>query len=237
MNFKNLLLVFAFAFFLNACETQKKTMTNNLKLQSDLDTLSYSLGLSISSNFKNQGLDSIKSDFFKKAMDDVYGDEKTLMSKQEAEMWLNSYFKKMQEKSMEKQKESSRGIIEEGEKFLAENSKKEGVVSLPSGLQYKILKKGKGVSPGFTDKVKTHYHGTLLNGQVFDSSVDRGEPISFPVNGVIKGWTEALQLMSPGSKWKLFIPYDLAYGERGAGASIPSYATLIFEVELLEIEK
>ena len=137
---------------------------------------------------------------------------------------------------LEKSKKSqSASIIEEGQKFLAENGKKPGVVTLPSGLQYMIMKEGTGAMPKATDKVTTHYTGTLLNGEVFDSSVERGQPATFPVNGVIKGWTEALQLMKVGSKWKLFIPYDLAYGERGAGGQIKPYATLVFEVELLEI--
>ena len=123
-----------------------------------------------------------------------------------------------------------------GTEFLKENSKKEGVIVTDSGLQYEIITKGTGALPKATDKVKTHYHGTLTNGTVFDSSVDRGEPISFPVNGVIKGWQEALQLMPVGSKWRLVVPYELAYGERGAGASIAPFSTLIFEVELIGIE-
>jgi len=124
----------------------------------------------------------------------------------------------------------------EGEAFLAENSKKEGVTTLPSGLQYKIIKPGNGPKPSLTDKVNVHYHGTTIDGQVFDSSVERGEPISFPLNGVIQGWQEGLQLMPVGSKYLLFIPQDLAYGARGAGQAIKPYAALIFEVELLGIE-
>ena len=125
--------------------------------------------------------------------------------------------------------------IDEGRKFLEENSKKEGVITLASGLQYEVITNGSGDKPKLEDNVTTHYHGTLIDGTVFDSSVDRGEPASFPVGGVIKGWTEALQLMSVGSKWKLYVPYDLAYGERGAGPQIGPYSTLIFEVELLSI--
>jgi FKBP-type peptidyl-prolyl cis-trans isomerase FklB len=125
--------------------------------------------------------------------------------------------------------------MEDGKKFLADNSKRENVITLPSGLQYEIIKAGEGPKPNLEDKVTTHYHGTLIDGTVFDSSVDRGEPASFPVNGVIKGWTEALQLMPVGSKWKLFVPYDLAYGERGTGPQIGPYTTLIFEVELISI--
>ena len=126
-------------------------------------------------------------------------------------------------------------VIQEGEDFLKNNAKNPSVTTLRSGLQYEIITAGNGPKPTLSDKVETHYHGTLLDGTVFDSSVDRGTPISFPVNGVIKGWTEALQLMPVGSKWKLYIPYYLAYGERGAGASIGPYSTLIFEVELISI--
>jgi FKBP-type peptidyl-prolyl cis-trans isomerase FklB len=142
--------------------------------------------------------------------------------------------------SLRNNTETSKTVVDSnktaGEKFLAANAKKKGVVVLPSGLQYKIIKEGGWVKPTKENVVVTHYHGTLINGTVFDSSVDRGKPISFPVSGVIAGWTEALQLMPIGAKWKLFIPYQLAYGERGAGASIKPYSALIFEVELLEIK-
>ena len=126
-------------------------------------------------------------------------------------------------------------MVEEGRKFLAANSKNEKVVTLESGLQYEVIKAGEGAKPSLNDQVTTHYHGTLIDGTVFDSSVERGQPASFPVNGVIKGWTEALQLMNVGSKWRLFVPYDLAYGERGAGPQIGPFTTLIFEVELISI--
>ena len=139
-----------------------------------------------------------------------------------------------QEKSTPKKEKSE---LQSGKDFFAENSKRKDVVTLASGLQYEIITEGNGPKPGPTDKVKTHYHGTLLNGTVFDSSVERGTPLSFPVNRVIKGWTEALQLMPVGSKWKLYIPSHLAYGERGAGAKIKPNAALIFEVELIDIEK
>ena len=139
-----------------------------------------------------------------------------------------------QEKSTPKKEKSE---LQSGKDFFAENSKRKDVVTLASGLQYEIITEGNGPKPGPTDTVKTHYHGTLLNGTVFDSSVERGTPLSFPVNRVIKGWTEALQLMPVGSKWKLYIPSHLAYGERGAGAKIKPNAALIFEVELIDIEK
>ena len=152
------------------------------------------------------------------------------MSENEAQIEINSYFQKMQEEAGKEAKDA-------GEKFLEENKKQEGVVTLPSGLQYKVIKQGTGDKPKATDQVRCHYHGTLIDGTVFDSSVRRGEPAVFPVNGVIQGWVEALQLMPVGSKWTLYIPYEMAYGTRGAGQSIPPYAALIFEVELLEIVK
>jgi len=150
------------------------------------------------------------------------------ISDNQAQAIINSYFSK-------KQKKESESMIEKGANFLQENAKREGVTTLPSGLQYEIISEGTGPKPTLEDNVTTHYHGTLIDGTVFDSSVDRGEPASFPVGGVIKGWTEALQLMSVGSKWKLYVPYDLAYGERGARAQIGPYSTLIFEVELISI--
>ncbi|MBQ8055754.1 MAG: FKBP-type peptidyl-prolyl cis-trans isomerase [Paludibacteraceae bacterium] len=152
------------------------------------------------------------------------------LSENEAQIEINSYFQKMQEEAGKEAKDA-------GEKFLEENKKQEGVVTLPSGLQYKVIKQGTGDKPKATDQVRCHYHGTLIDGTVFDSSVRRGEPAVFPVNGVIQGWVEALQLMPVGSKWTLYIPYEMAYGTRGAGQSIPPYAALIFEVELLEIVK
>ena len=150
------------------------------------------------------------------------------ISDAEAQKILQEYFTKQQEMKTKMAKE-------EGANFLAENAKKEGVISLESGLQYEILKQGSGAKPTINDNVTTHYHGTLIDGTIFDSSVDRGQPATFPVSGVIKGWTEALQLMSVGSKWRLYVPYDLAYGERGAGANIGPFTTLIFEVELISI--
>ena len=143
--------------------------------------------------------------------------------------------KKIQEYFSKQQAKASESVIKEGREFLAENSKKENVITLESGLQYEVIKSGDGPKPTLNDQVTTHYHGTLIDGTVFDSSVERGQPASFPVSGVIKGWTEALQLMSVGSKWRLFVPHGLGYGERGAGPQIGPYSTLIFEVELISI--
>jgi FKBP-type peptidyl-prolyl cis-trans isomerase FklB len=162
------------------------------------------------------------------AMDDVYKGNDTVIDVNLANDIINKYFQGAMERKAEKAKE-------EGAAFLAENAKKEGVVTLPSGLQYKVVKMGDGPKPKASDKVTTHYHGTLIDGTVFDSSVERNQPASFPVGGVIQGWQEALQLMPVGSKWILYVPYNLAYGDRGAGPKIGPYSTLIFEVELLKI--
>jgi len=200
------------------------------KSTNKMDSISYSLGVLIAQNLKGQGFDKLDPASLTLAVQDVLAGKPTSISAEEAGKLVNSY--------IEKQKMSqSEGIINEGKTFLEDNAKKPGVVSLPSGMQYTVMKEGTGPKPGSNDKVTTHYHGTLISGEVFDSSVDRGEPASFPVNGVIKGWTEALQLMPVGSKWKLFIPSPLAYGERGAGGKIKPYATLVFEVELLSIDK
>jgi FKBP-type peptidyl-prolyl cis-trans isomerase FklB len=207
-----------------------KSMETEKKLISALDTVSYSLGVSIGKNLKAQGLDSINTELLGKAFTDVFNNGTLLVTPEKADQVLTEYFNKLQKAKVEKN-------IKEGQRFLEENKKKPGVVTLPSGLEYIVLKEGDGPIPKETDKVTTHYHGTLLDGTVFDSSVDRGQPASFPVNGVIKGWVEALQLMKTGSKWKLFVPSNLAYGERGAGGSIGPNATLIFEVELISIDK
>ena len=164
------------------------------------------------------------------AIKDVLDEKKEpKISAVDAQKVIQNYFQKQQAKA-------SKSVIEEGKKFLEENSKKDGIITLESGLQYQVLKSAEGPKPTINDQVTTHYHGTLLDGTVFDSSIERGQPATFPVSGVIKGWTEALQLMTVGSKWKLFVPYDLAYGERSAGPKIGPYTTLIFEVELISID-
>ena len=198
------------------------------KLNNEIDSVSYSLGVNIGENIKTQFPD-IDLKNFEAAIKDVLDDnKKPSISGADAQKTIQEYFTKQQAKASE-------SVVEEGRKFLAENSKKENVVTLESGLQYEVIKTGEGAKPTLNDQVTTHYHGTLIDGTVFDSSVERGEPASFPVSGVIKGWTEALQLMNVGSKWRLFVPYDLAYGERGAGPKIGPFTTLIFEVELISI--
>ena len=193
------------------------------------DSASYGLGILVAQNFKTQNIE-INADLLQKGFNEVMRGEKTPFNDMMANQLIQKYMQREQAKAFEPNRIT-------GEKFLDENKKKEGVVTLPSGLQYRIMKAGDGPKPASTDKVKTHYHGTLIDGTVFDSSVQRGEPITFPVTGVIPGWIEALQLMPVGSKWKLFIPQSLAYGSRGSGPTIKPYSALIFEVELLGIEK
>ena len=193
-----------------------------------MDKLSYALGLSMGNNFKSSGIQSLNIDDFANGVKAIYENIKPEMSYDEAKQIINEFFTRMQQEITEKNREI-------GEKFLVENKKRAGVITLPSGLQYEVITEGKGAKPKATDRVKCHYEGQLINGQVFDSSVKRGEPAVFGVNQVIPGWVEALQLMPVGSKWKLYIPSDLAYGEKGAGEAIAPNSTLIFEVEMLDI--
>ncbi len=193
-----------------------------------MNKVSYALGMSVANNILASGVKDLNVEDFVKAMNAVLNHQTPELSTSEAQEVLNTYFTSLQE-------EQFKAFKEEGEKFLAENAKKEGVVTLPSGLQYKVITEGNGVKPTAKQQVKCHYEGTLTNGAKFDSSYDRNEPAVFPVNGVIQGWVEALQLMPAGSKWELYIPYNLAYGERGAGQSIPPYSALVFTVELLEV--
>jgi len=197
--------------------------------------VSYSIGANIGSNFKRQDLDLDTKALIAGVTDALAG--KTALTEAEMRGVLNTFQQEMQAKMQAKQKVEGDANIKKGEEFLAANAKKDGVKTTASGLQYKVLKSGSGKTPKPTDTVKVHYHGTLIDGTVFDSSVERKEPISFPVNGVIPGWTEALQLIKEGDKWQLVIPSKLAYGERGAGDKIGPNSTLLFDVELLSIEK
>ncbi|KAB1064545.1 FKBP-type peptidyl-prolyl cis-trans isomerase [Salibacter halophilus] len=204
------------------------------KLKSANDSVSYALGVNVASSMEQQGLDEINGEALSAAIKAINSGDSTkiLMNNGEAMQFLQTYFAEMQEK---KRKEEGSANKTKGQKFLEENKGKEGVEVTESGLQYKVIEMGDGKKPGMNDMVRVHYKGTLIDGSTFDSSYKRGEPAQFPVNGVIAGWTEALQLMPVGSKWELYIPYNLAYGEKGAGQQIPPYSTLIFEVELLEI--
>ncbi len=243
---KNFLLIIGLValFLLGACarggnsETHSAgTTTSNEEttaasgdLSSEKDSVSYILGMTIAKNLKNDGITDLNTGMFTRAMQDVFDGKDLAISETESKSLLQAYITKARQEVVSKN-------LQKGEDFLAANKSKDGVVTLDSGLQYQIMKEGTGDKPSATDKVKTHYHGTLIDGTVFDSSVDRGEPATFPVNGVIKGWTEALQLMPVGSKWKLFIPAGLAYGERGSPGGIGPNEALVFEVELLEIVK
>lgn len=195
-----------------------------------MDKISYALGLSMGQNLMGSGVEKLNYQDLALGIEDVLTHQQPKISYQEAQQVLNQFFQELEAKVAGAAKA-------EGEKFLAENAKREGVKVTASGLQYEILEPSLGQKPKATDTVRVHYEGTLIDGTVFDSSYRRGESITFPLNGVIAGWTEGLQLMSIGSKYKFFIPYQLAYGERGAGQSIPPYAALIFTVELLGIEK
>ena len=204
------------------------TNINAQNLNTEMEKVSYSLGVNVAKSVKNQGLESIDSEAIAQAFTDVFEGNELKISEQESNVILQEYFGKLAQKAQS-------ANVEVGQKFLAENAKREGVVTTATGLQYEVLAEGSGDSPKETEQVTVHYHGTLIDGTIFDSSVDRGQPATFPVNGVIPGWVEALQLMKPGAKYKLFIPSDLAYGERGAGGAIGPNATLIFEVELISI--
>lgn len=210
----------------NKSKKNKKEMT----LKTELDTVSYSIGVNIAENLSNQGLNTLNVEALAKGMEDYLNQNDLAITREQGEQILQAYFQKVAMEAANKNKK-------EGEEFLAENGKKKGIVTLPSGMQYEIIQEGNGPIPTASDKVKTHYHGTLIDGTVFDSSVERGQPATFGVTQVIQGWQEALQLMPVGSKWRLYIPYNLAYGERGAGGQIGPFATLIFDIELIEIVK
>lgn len=206
-----------------------------VKLESSADKVSYSIGLDIGRSFKQQGIEINAAALTKGIKDGLAGSE-PMMTDAEIQSTMEVFQTEMMSRQDVKMKDSGGKNVMEGEAFLAENKGKEGIVTLPSGLQYKVLKPGSGRTPKATDTVVTHYRGRLINGKVFDSSYDRNEPATFPVNGVIAGWTEALQLMQEGAKWELYVPSDLAYGPRGAGADIGPNAVLIFEVELISVK-
>jgi len=238
MSSKNIILILVLSFCVIGSTDAQKRKKGKKKAKSAaveavkpaLDSVAYSFGVMIGQNFKQDGIKDLDARSLAKGIRDVLNNNNLQISENEAVNLANQFRKEQKQKiAMEN--------LEKGKAFLAANAKKDGVVTLPSGLQYKIVKEGNGPIPTAADKVKTHYHGMLIDGTVFDSSVDRGEPITFPVGGVIKGWQEALQLMPVGSKWQVYIPSDLAYGTRGAGEAIKPNATLIFDVELLNIEK
>ena len=200
-----------------------------------MDQVSYALGLGIGHQLLQMGADDLNIDDFAAAIKDVLAGNELKVSNRDAQQIVQNYFAKKEESLNKQRAEQGKAHKEAGEKYLAENAKKDGVVTLPSGLQYKVLQEGNGKKPSAKDSVKCHYEGFLIDGTVFDSSVQRGEPAVFGLQQVIAGWTEGLQLMQEGAKYRFFIPYRLGYGEGGAGASIPPFAALIFDVELIQV--
>ena len=221
------LLIVGFAIVLSSCSKNATDKTP----ETEMEKVSYIIAYNMAKNLKSQGLDSIDASAVAQAYKDVFAGNESIISEEESNNIMQAFSEKMQTK-MEKKNEKSN---EEGATYLAENAVEDGVITTESGLQYEVLTEGSGAKPTTADQVTVHYHGMLTDGTVFDSSVDRGEPAKFGVTQVIKGWTEALQLMSIGDKWKLTIPSNLAYGDKGAGGSIGPNATLVFEVELLGI--
>lgn len=200
-----------------------------------MDKTSYALGLGIGAQLKSMGAEKLNIDDFAQAIkDSIAGTEQIKAA--EAQQIVQEFFAEQEKQQRAKAEELGKQLKAEGEAFLAENAKKDGIIVTASGLQYTVLQEGTGKQPTATDKVKCHYTGTLTNGTKFDSSVDRGEPAVFPLNAVIAGWTEGLQLMKEGAKYRFFIPYNLAYGEAGAAGAIPPYSALIFDVELIEVQ-
>ena len=200
-----------------------------------MDKVSYALGIGIGHQLANMGGSELNIDDFAQAVKDVLQGKELKIKSSEAQQIVQNFFAEQEKKINRQRQEAGKMAKEAGEKYLAENGKKEGVITLPSGLQYQVLKEGNGKKPSAKDQVKCHYEGFLIDGTVFDSSIQRGEPAVFGLQQVIAGWTEGLQLMQEGAKYLFFIPYRLAYGEGGAGSSIPPYAALIFDVELIQV--
>jgi FKBP-type peptidyl-prolyl cis-trans isomerase len=235
MKLRTLVYATALVLTVGVAGCQNAGKKGEVSLASKNDSVSYSLGVLIGENSKQQmknapGADQLKKEIFLAAYEKAFLGDSVQIKAEKANAAVQKYFSEIAKVENDKN-------LKAGEEFLAANKSKPGVITLPSGLQYEILKAGTGPKPKAENNVKCHYHGTTIDGKVFDSSVNRGEPATFPVNRVIPGWTEALQLMPVGSKWKLFVPANLAYGERGAGQEIKPNSALIFEVELLEIEK
>lgn len=228
------LFIFSLIFTLSSASAQQVK-----KLKTEKEKISYSIGLGVGSNLQQQGLDKevIQIQALMQGISDILHNKKLLLSESDIKETMDRFKEQMIAKIEKKNMEQGKKNAKEGEAFLSKNKKKRNVVTLASGLQYQVIKEGSGDTPSANDTVVTHYKGTLIDGTVFDSSYARKQPATFPVKNVIKGWTEALQLMKAGSKWKLFIPSHLAYGSRGAGRAIGPNSTLIFDIELLEVKK
>src|SRR4030066_834309 len=226
-----LIAVLGFVLLVSQVSAEEKPVLKDQK-----DKVSYSIGMNIGNNLKKQAID-VNPDALVSGIKDALSGGKALMTEQEVNDTLMAFQKEMASKQTERLKELGEKNKKEGEAFLAENKKKEGIIALPSGLQYKVIKEGDGKIPTATDTVTVHYRGTLIDGTEFDTSYTRGQPVTFPVKGVVPGFSEALQLMKGGSKWQLFIPSNLAYGERGAGDDIGPNSTLIFDLELISIKE
>ncbi|MDT8442714.1 MAG: FKBP-type peptidyl-prolyl cis-trans isomerase [Desulfuromonadales bacterium] len=222
--------------YLVGCAPEEANSAPELKLDTPKNRISYTIGVNIGQDFKSQKMD-VDPDVLLMGLKDSLAGKELQLSDEEMVDEIQAFQQEMQAKMVAEMEAMATTNKTDGEAFLAENAKQEGVVVTESGLQYKVLETGDGESPGPADVATVHYRGTLIDGTQFDSSYDRGEPATFPVGGVIAGWTEALQLMKPGAKWQLFIPSELAYGERGAGQAIGPNATLLFDVELISVEK
>lgn len=235
MKFKFFFFLLASMFLFGGVSCQKSGMDSKAKLVTSADSASYAIGIQLGSNIKSNleqvsGGDQINVELLANAFYSTIKGQENQLTAEQADAVVRDFFTKLANNQAQKN-------LEDGNAFLEKNKTREGVKTTESGLQYEIIKEGNGPKPTETDQVKVHYHGTLIDGTVFDSSVERGEPITFAVNGVIPGWTEALKMMPVGSKWKIYLPSNLAYGERGAGSQIGPNAVLVFEVELLEIPK
>jgi FKBP-type peptidyl-prolyl cis-trans isomerase len=230
-----ILVLFSFTSDLTAQKKKKKKKKGEVEapaaplLVNELDSISYALGMGVAKNLQSSGLDSLNMKAFDEGFIQVFNGDTTLISEADVQLLLSTYFQGLADKQREK-------FIKEGEDFLTENKLRPEVETTASGLQYEVIVKGEGPHPTTTSEVTVHYTGKLLDGTVFDSSVERGEPITFNLGQVIPGWTEGVQLMQPGAKYILYVPSDLAYGEKGAGADIPPFATLIFEIELIAVK-
>jgi FKBP-type peptidyl-prolyl cis-trans isomerase FklB len=224
-----LIVLLAVGFFAYSGCSQQDMSGKRVELNNEIDSVSYSLGVNIGKNIKSQGVDELNVNALANAMNDVFGDDSLEIDEMTSNMVIQNYFESLQSSRAEDSREK-------GLAFLEENRGRENIVATESGLQYEVMEEGSGSIPKEDDTVTVHYEGKTIDGKVFDSSMERGEPVSFPVSGVIQGWQEALQLMPVGSKWRIYVPSDLAYGERGAGRDIGPNETLIFDVELLSID-